>query len=279
MGGRELHIASDYSGRSPNTRAMRRRFKKIVLTILAVFLIPLAVHGVLYAAVDHARSFERADWSSTGMLPPASAEPEARLLIFTGRTGRWRGIFAVHSWIVLKPENATSWSRYDVVGWGPPVRNNGWAPDSHWFGNVPRVLLDVRGAQAAALIPKAQAAIAAYQYSHAGDYRLWPGPNSNTFVATVLRAMPEVETTLPSNAVGKDFRPIPYAGLTDSRTGIEASFLGLLGVKVGWVEGVELNFLGLVAGLDLRHPAVKLPGFGRIGVDDGTALAAPAGHV
>ena len=50
---------------------------------------------------------------------------------------------------------------------------------------------------------------------------------------------------------------------------------GLLGVKAGWVEGVELNLLGLVAGLDLRHPAVKLPGFGRIGIDNGTAIAAP----
>jgi hypothetical protein len=255
---------------------MRRPLRKTVLTILAVFLIPLAVHGALYAAQGHALSYERADWSSTGMLGEASAEPEARLLIFTGRTGRWRGIFSVHSWIVIKPENATSWSRYDVVGWGQPVRNNGWAPDSHWFGNVPRVLLDVRGAEAAALVPKAQAAIAAYQYNHAGDYRIWPGPNSNTFVATVLRAMPEAETTLPSNAVGKDFRPLPYAGLTDSRTGIEVSLLGLLGVKVGWVEGLEFNFLGLVAGFDMRHPGVKLPGFGRIGIDDGTVPAVPA---
>ena len=32
----------------------------------------------------------------------------------------------------------------------------------------------------------------------------------------------------------------------------------------------------VVAALDLRHPAVKLPGFGRIGIDDGTAIAAPA---
>jgi hypothetical protein len=39
---------------------------------------------------------------------------------------------------------------------------------------------------------------------------------------------------------------------------------------------VELNIVGLVAGLDLRHPAVKLPGFGRIGIDNGTALASPA---
>jgi hypothetical protein len=123
---------------------------------------------------------------------------------------------------------------------------------------------------------KGQAAIAAYSYTHFGDYRIWPGPNSNTFTATVLRAVPELETTLPSNAVGKDFRPYPYVGLTDSGTGVEASLWGLLGVKLGWIEGVEINVLGLVAGLDLRHPGLKLPGFGRIGVDDGSAIAAPA---
>ena len=257
-------------------RAMRRPIKKTVLTILAIFLIPLAVHGALYSARSKPQSYERADWSSTGMLPDASADRAARLLIFTGRTGRWKGIFAVHSWVVFKPENAASWDRYDVVGWGQPVRNNGWAPDGRWFGDAPRVLLDLRGAPAAAMIPKVQAAIAAYQYNRAGDYRIWPGPNSNTFVASLLRAMPELETTLPSNAIGKDFRPAPYIGPTDSGTGIEASLFGVVGVKLGWVEGVEFNFLGLVTGLDLRHPAVKLPGFGRIGIDDGTAIAAPA---
>jgi hypothetical protein len=126
------------------------------------------------------------------------------------------------------------------------------------------------------LIPKVKAAIAEYGYNQFGDYRMWPGPNSNTFVATVLRAVPELETTLPPNAVGKDFRAYPYVGLTDSRTGVEASLFGLLGFKLGWVEGVELNFLGLVAGLDLRHPGIKLPGFGRIGIEDGTAVAAPS---
>jgi hypothetical protein len=257
-------------------RAMRRPIKRIVLTILAIFLFPLAVHGALYSVQSRPQSYDRADWSSTGMLPEANADRAARLLIFTGRTGRWKGIFSVHSWVVFKAENAANWNRYDVVGWGQPVRNNGWAPDGRWYGDTPRVLLDLHGAQAAALIPKVQAAIAAYQYNRAGDYRIWPGPNSNTFVASVLRALPELETTLPSNAIGKDFRPAPYFGLTDSRTGIEASLFGVVGVKLGWVEGVEFNFLGLVTGLDVRYPAVKLPGFGRIGIDDGTAIAAPA---
>jgi hypothetical protein len=261
---------------SPPIVLMRSSARKVLTAVLALFIFPLAVHAALYASKDHPASYRVADWSSVGMLPPATTDRDARLLVFTGRTGRWKGIFAVHSWVVLKPENALTWDRYDVVGWGQPLRTNGWAPDSRWFGDTPRVLVDVRGPAAAALIPKVKAAISSYGYSNFGDYRIWPGPNSNTFTASVLRAVPELEATLPPNALGKDFRPYPYLGLTDSGTGIEASLWGLLGVKVGWVEGVELNFFGLVAGLDLRHPALKLPGFGRLGMDDGTAVAAPA---
>lgn len=253
---------------------MRKPVRKVIVALLALFIFPLAVHAALYARQDRPASFRDADWSSVGLLPPASIEPDARLLVLTGRTGRWKGIFSVHSWIVFKPENASSWNRYDVVGWGQPIRSNGWAPDARWFGDKPTVLVDVRGAEAATLIPKVKAAIAGYSYNNMGDYRIWPGPNSNTFVATILRAVPELAATLPPNAVGKDFRALPYVGPTDSRTGVEASLWGLLGVKLGWIEGVELNFLGLVAGLDLRHPALKLPGFGRLGLDSGTALAA-----
>jgi hypothetical protein len=142
--------------------------------------------------------------------------------------------------------------------------------------DVSSVVADLRGAAAAAAIPKIEAAVKAYQYGNAGDYRIWPGPNSNTFVAAILRAIPEAQAALPANAVGRDFRPLPYVGLTDSRTGVEASLLGVLGIKLGWVEGVEFNLLGLVAGLDLRNPGIKLPGFGHIGLPRETAVAEPA---
>src|SRR5882724_6518553 len=146
--------------------AMRRPVKKTLLTIFAIFLLPLAIHAALFSAKDRPASYAQADWSSIGMLAPATTDHDARLLVFTGRTGRWKGIFSVHSWVVLKPENATTWTRYDVVGWGPPVRTNGWAPDGRWFGDTPRVLVDVRGAEAAALIPKVKAAIAEYNYNN-----------------------------------------------------------------------------------------------------------------
>jgi len=76
-----------------------------------------------------------------------------------------------------------------------------------------------------------------------------------------------LEAVMPAAAVGKDWHPTgSLLGLTPSRTGIELSLGGVLGVAVGWVEGIEINFLGLVAGLDLRRPALKLPGWGRIGI-------------
>jgi hypothetical protein len=87
--------------------------------------------------------------------------------------------------------------------------------------------------------------------------------------------VPELGISLPPNAVGRDFRNGVYAGLTDSRTGIELNLNGFATIKLGWVEGIELNLLGLVAGLDLRHPGLKVPGFGRVGIESPvtTALA------
>lgn len=256
---------------------MRAPVKLIAFVLLGLFLVPLAARATWFAFEDRPASWRDADWSSTGMLPRPADAPEARLLIFSGRTGGLKGLVAVHSWVVIKPANAKRWSRYDVVGWGSPVRLNGWAADGRWYGSTPTVVADVRGAEAETLIPKVEAAIKDYRYAAAGDYRLWPGPNSNTFVAAVLRAVPELGVALPPNAVGKDFRNEGfYAGLTDSGTGLELNLFGLLGVKVGWVEGLEINLLGLVSGLDFRAPALKLPGFGRIGLGFPTATEADA---
>lgn len=235
--------------------------------LFILFLLPIAAQATLYAIGDAPKSWRDADWSSTGSLPAARDVPQARILILSGRTGGWKGVVAVHSWVVLKGKGDSAWRRYDVVGWGNPVRMNGWAPDGRWYGNLPTVVADLSGAEAERLIPKIDTAIRTYQYANAGDYRLWPGPNSNTFVAAILRAAPELAATMPPNAIGRDFRPIPYVGWTDSGTGVEASLWGLAGLKLGWVEGVEVNLLGLVVGFDLRRPALKLPGFGRLGVD------------
>jgi hypothetical protein len=109
--------------------------------------------------------------------------------------------------------------------------------------------------------------VARYPYNRNGDYSVWPGPNSNSVVAYVLGAIPEAGIALPPTAVGKDCRvDAGIFGLTPSGTGIQLSLAGLFGFSIAWVEGVEINVLGLVAGIDIRRPALKLPGLGRIGI-------------
>ena len=45
--------------------------------------------------------------------------------------------------------------------------------------------------------------------------------------------------------------------------------IGLLGVGLAREEGIELNILGLSAGIDLNDLALRLPGIGRIPAPDG----------
>ena len=101
-----------------------------LLTFAAAFLAPLAAHAAWWMSHDDAVAWHRADWSSAGILPPARAKPGAAVYVFAARTGRWKGIFAHHSWIVIKERGAASYTRFDKVAWGRPVKINNWAPDA-----------------------------------------------------------------------------------------------------------------------------------------------------
>lgn len=249
------------------------KLRRLALALFALFyLLPLGI-----AALRHQQAGIGADWwgadrSSIGHLPPAAQHEAAILRVFAAPTVRWRGIFAVHSWIVLKPEGAPAYTRYDYTAWGDPVRVNGFEPDGRWFGRAPEVVFAADGAAAAALIPRIQAAVEAYPWRNRGDYRVWPGPNSNTFVAALLDAVPEAQAVLPPTAIGKDY---PHDGRwlrpTASGTGLRLTLGGYGGVTLGWVEGLEVSILGAVAGVDIRHPALKLPGLGRIALPGAVA--------
>lgn len=246
---------------------MIRKTFAMLLALLSLFLLPVAAHGAIFYAKGWPQSWRTADWSSAGILPRPSEFEDATIRVYAARTGRWKGILAVHSWIVTKSESARSYDRYDVVGWGTPVRVNAYPPDGRWYGNPPRLVFALEGPRAEALIPKIAAAVEEYRYRQRGDYTVWPGPNSNTFVAYVLSRVPELGAHLPPTAIGKDY-PIEgaIAARSPSGTGFTLNLGGLAGVTIGWIEGFEVNLLGLVVGFDLRRPALKLPGFGRVGV-------------
>jgi hypothetical protein len=245
-------------------------FKIALGLFLLLFLLPLGISALLYLSNGQGAGWQTADRSSAGLLPLPATHRPAVLRVFAAQTVRWRGIFAVHCWIVFKEEGAASYTRYDYTAWGEPIRMNGFEPDGRWFGRVPETVFAANGAAAASLIPQVRDAIGRYAFSNRGDYSAWPGPNSNTFVAAVLDGLPDVQLALPPTAIGKDF---PYDGrwarATPSGTGMRLTFGGYGGLTLAWVEGIEVNILGAVAGLDLRRPAIKLPGLGRLGLATG----------
>ena len=255
------------AGVAPPARPLRRLMKLISIGFFALFVLPLATHAAWWATNNRDWSWSRANWSSSGILPPAARDPAAVVHVLAGRTGGWKGVFAHHTWVLVKPAGAPRYTRYDVVGWGRPVRTDNWAPDGRWYGNTPSILVTLTGRRAAEAIGNIEKAVADYPFSAPGSYRAWPGPNSNTFIAHIAREVPELAAGLLPTAIGKDFTPGPvFVGMTPSRTGFQVSAKGLLGVTIAWVEGVEISFLGAVTGLDVRRPALKLPGWGRIGV-------------
>ena len=206
---------------------------------------------------------------SSGQAPDPAATPDAVIQVYAARAVGWRGVMAVHTWVALKPTGAAVYTRYEVMGWGvgrgaPAIRVNRAGPDDYWFGSRPELLVDRRGEGVEALIGHVQAAIETYPYP--ASYRTWPGPNSNTFIAYLGRAVPELRLDLPATAIGKDFIPggVPVA-MSPSGTGVQLSLLGLLGVTAGAEEGLELNVLSLTFGVDVKRPALKLPVVGRLG--------------
>ncbi len=242
--------------------------RRVWLFFLFLFLLPLVSHAAFWATQAQAPNWHSADWSSSGLLPPASSQRRAVVYLMAARTGRWKGIFAHHSWLVIKRRGARSYTRYDVVGWGAPVRKNNYAADGRWYSHEPRIIASLSGAAARRAIPKIWLAISRYPFAAYGDYHVWPGPNSNTFVAFIARAVPELAAGLLPTAVGKDYSE-SLVGKVPSGTGWQISWRGILGISLAWVEGFEINLFGAVAGLDLRRPALKLPGWGRIGMAAG----------
>lgn len=217
-----------------------------------------------------AQDWRTASRASAGLAPDPATTPEAVLQVYAARALRWRGYFGVHTWISAKRSNAPSYQVFEVIGWrlyrgGTALVVSERPPDGRWFGNEPELLRELRGEGVDQVIDRVEAAVQDYPY--AGEYTLWPGPNSNTFTAFVARRVPELQLELPSTAIGKDYIGPKLFATAPSGGGFQVSLFGLLGLTFAKEEGLEINLLGLSFGIDPLKPAVKLPLVGRLGVD------------
>ena len=150
------------------------------------------------------------DWrtasrESAGIAPEPSLNKEAVVLVLGARAWSWRGWFAIHTWIATKPMNAQQYTIYEVLGWRvrhglPALSIRTDIPDRYWYGQKPELLWHKQGEDADRIINKINDAVERYPWKN--TYRVFPGPNSNTFPAWLAKEIPEFDLDLPFRAIG-----------------------------------------------------------------------------
>jgi hypothetical protein len=246
---------------------MPRRKRRLTLALLLAYL-PLSIVYLTFSGQLSARDWRTASREPAGLAPDPATTKEAVVQVYSARAVSWRGWFGVHSWIAVKPSDATEFTVHEVMGWrlkrtGTALVARNRAADGYWYGARPELLGDIRGPGVDAIIQRIEAAVNDYPYPD--TYHVWPGPNSNTFVAFVLRRVPELRVDMPPTAIGKDYLGWKSVAATPSGTGGQANLFGLVGVAAGIEEGLEVNVLGLNFGVDPKSLSIKLPVVGRLG--------------
>jgi hypothetical protein len=242
---------------------MTRRLSRFVAASSLLGLIALAGASV----TDDSRS----------LIDDPAALSEPVVQVWGARTLGIKGLFGVHTWIAVKASGVADYTVYEVIGWRLRWSDTALvartrAPD-RWFGSAGELYAEKRGAGVDDLIKRIEQLAGAYPY--AKQYTLWPGPNSNTFVAYITRAIPELKADLPATAIGKDYLGGRVFSSAPSGSGFQFSLAGLLGMSASGVEGLELNILSLNFGVG--PSGLKLPLLGRIGtprIDTALALEA-----
>ena len=147
------------------------------------------------------------------IAPSPTSHREAVIQVYGADVWGWRGKFAIHTWIATKAVDASEYNIYQVIGWrlrrGRSVvsRTQG-NPARPWFGSEAILLHDLRGPEAARLIDDVEQAVSDYPYAR--EYTMWPGPNSNSFIAWVGLEVPELGLELPAKALGQGWMHAVY---------------------------------------------------------------------
>ena len=201
------------------------------------------------------------------LAPDPAITTEPVIQVYGARCRGWRGYFSLHTWIAVKRADEIKYTVFEVTPEalfrrGCCVSKRKRVPDAYWYGAQPQLLADKRGDDAGPLIDRIFKAAAEYRY--AGRYVMFPGPNSNTFIANIARIVPELELELPCHAIGKDYLGFRSVGKPASGSGFQFSLFGLFGILVSRVEGIELNLLGLSCGINPFSLCLKLPLIGHL---------------
>lgn len=150
------------------------------------------------------------------IAPDPQTHADAVIQVYGANVWGLRGKFAIHTWIATKAKSASTYTIYQVIGWrlrrsGTVVSVSEGDPSRPWFGSAPILLHELRGDAADGLIERVREAARSYPFHR--EYSMWPGPNSNSFVAWIGLEVPELGLDLPAKAIGEAWMKSVYPDL------------------------------------------------------------------
>ena len=118
------------------------RWLRWVLLILFFLLLGQLI-TVIGGMVAVTRDWGTASRESAGLAPNPVETREAVIQVYAIRASGWRGAFAVHSWIAVKPTDAPTYTVYQMFNWrghahhGLPTSVAATdIPDRYWYGKA-----------------------------------------------------------------------------------------------------------------------------------------------
>ena len=181
------------------------------------FFLAVAGFFVLVAASLWATSMAlEPDSVGTSGAPDPASHPEAVVQVYGADVWGFRGNFAIHTWVATKAKNEPGYTIYQVIGWRlrrgrPVVSVTDGNPAKPWYGSAAILLHEKRGPEAQQLVRRIREAADSYPF--ANEYKMWPGPNSNSFVAWIALEVPELGLDLPAKAIGQSWMKSAYIDL------------------------------------------------------------------
>ena len=92
-----------------------KQLRNLVILILLLLAGPLSL--VACGEVSVEGDWSQASREAAGIAPDPSGHPEAIVQVYAARAFKWRGAFAVHTWIAVKPAHAPAYTTFEVMGW------------------------------------------------------------------------------------------------------------------------------------------------------------------
>ncbi len=177
----------------------------------------------------------------------------------------WFTQFAQHTWIDVHNKGKNDWVRYEMGRLGSGVIRQHIKPAEFYENKryddrdvrIIKVITRDRAEEAANLLPTVTESLDVY---YKENYRVWPGPNSNTLIRDIGNKIPALATKLHHNAVGKDFvtNGIIDFGITPSGRGLYLDTI-ITGLEIGAEPEIQLHLLGLTFGFSLFPPSINIP--------------------